>query len=333
MGEQIQTMLYSGRDTPSSDSDQEQQAVGIANSVNKVVKRQQMYAWNHQYEKWHECEVSLRPPHLYITEHEDTRIEIQDKQLQHHHERWFHGSISRREAKNILLDYAGGDGSFLVRSSESFFGKFAISFIHEGRVKHVVIETKPDQVVGMVYHITSQGPFFNSVTELIEEAQRKCIIQNSSFNVILTRPPPMPNQGWLHKNVKTLSQAEKIMSKHQKDGAFFVYETLSSFAPYSLVYRNNGCVTHAPIMVGPRSSHNLNLYGVSAPVLYKLIHYYMENPIEDDLTLKYPIHYQDTLSSNCAIACCDTIGDRLKNELSFCKGSLITNISRRSSEW
>jgi hypothetical protein len=123
------------------------------------------------------------------------------------------------------------------------------------------------------------------------------------------------------------------MSKHQKDGAFFVYETLSSFAPYSLVYRNNGCVTHAPIMVGPRSSHNLNLYGVSAPVLYKLIHYYMENPIEDDLTLKYPIHYQDTLSSNCAIACCDTIGDRLKNELSFCKGSLITNISRRSSEW
>jgi hypothetical protein len=50
MGEQIQTMLYSGRDTPSSDSDQEQQAVGIANSVNKVVKRQQMYAWNHQYE-------------------------------------------------------------------------------------------------------------------------------------------------------------------------------------------------------------------------------------------------------------------------------------------
>jgi hypothetical protein len=27
-------------------------------------------------QKWHECEVSLRPPHLYITEHEDIRIEV-----------------------------------------------------------------------------------------------------------------------------------------------------------------------------------------------------------------------------------------------------------------
>ncbi len=43
--------------------------------------------------------------------------------------RWFHGSISRREAKHILQDYSGGEGSFLVRTSESYSGKFAISFM------------------------------------------------------------------------------------------------------------------------------------------------------------------------------------------------------------
>lgn len=61
---------------------------------------------------------------------------------------------------------------------------------HEERVKHVVIETKPDPVIGVLYHITSQGPFFNSVTELIEEAKKSCIIQNHMFDVILTKSPP-----------------------------------------------------------------------------------------------------------------------------------------------
>ena len=43
--------------------------------------------------------------------------------------RWFHGSLSRREARVILQDFNGGNGSFLVRTSESYHGKFAISFV------------------------------------------------------------------------------------------------------------------------------------------------------------------------------------------------------------
>lgn len=43
--------------------------------------------------------------------------------------RWFHGNLTRREARSILQDFGAGNGSFLVRTSESFHGKFAISFV------------------------------------------------------------------------------------------------------------------------------------------------------------------------------------------------------------
>lgn len=42
---------------------------------------------------------------------------------------WYYGSLTRREARVILQDFQGGNGSFLVRSSESFQGKFAVSFV------------------------------------------------------------------------------------------------------------------------------------------------------------------------------------------------------------
>lgn len=35
--------------------------------------------------------------------------------------------------------------------------------------------------------------------------------------------------------------------------------------------------------------HGYNLAGVTAPVLYKLIHYFMENPIHGETVLQYPV--------------------------------------------
>ena len=42
---------------------------------------------------------------------------------------WYYGSLTRREARIVLQDFNGGNGSFIVRASESFEGKFAVSFV------------------------------------------------------------------------------------------------------------------------------------------------------------------------------------------------------------
>ena len=46
-----------------------------------------------------------------------------------------------------------------------------------------------------------------------------------------------PDVRWLHRGVKSLSQAEQILRKEHRDGAFFVYRTQSDYAPYIVAYR------------------------------------------------------------------------------------------------
>lgn len=63
-------------------------------------------------------------------------------------------------------------------------------FRHENHVKHVVIESTPDPVVGIIYHITPSGPRFHTLYDLIEHAQKEPVIHNHSFEIILGKSPP-----------------------------------------------------------------------------------------------------------------------------------------------
>ena len=55
-------------------------------------------------------------------------------------------------------------------------------------------------------------------------------------------------------------------------------------------------------MTSQRSSHGFSLNGVTAPVLYKLIHYFMENPIHGDTVLQ-PASQDKDVSSTIIIYC------------------------------
>ena len=135
-------------------------------------------------------------------------------------------------------------------------------------------------------------------------------------------------------------------------------------------YRYGGNIVHSHIMAAQRPSHGYTLNGISSPVLYKLIHYFMENPIHGSTVLQFPVEDRDVsalafhnrhcivvvcmqewklsprlntykfvtfsqqhVTSNCAVALQDFTGDITKNELTFTTGSLITNISRKSIDW
>lgn len=56
----------------------------------------------------------------------------------HFSEAWFHGNLERgREtAENMLMDNAHmGDGTFIVRRSQTFIGDYSLSFLRKGKVR------------------------------------------------------------------------------------------------------------------------------------------------------------------------------------------------------
>lgn len=70
--------------------------------------------------------------------------------------------------------------------------------------------------------------------------------------------------------------------------------TFSIPPPLSLsLCRSNGSIVHSLVMATqhPRPGYTLNK--VTAPVLYKLVHYFMENPINGTTVLRYPVEEKD----------------------------------------
>ena len=54
-------------------------------------------------------------------------------------------------------------------------------------------------------------------------------------------------------------------------------------------YRSNGSILHNLILAAQRPTMGYTLNNVNSPVLYKLIHYFMENPINGSTVLKFPV--------------------------------------------
>jgi len=50
-------------------------------------------------------------------------------------EPWFHGSVSRKEAEELLKR----DGDFLVRESSTTKGQFVLSGLQDGQYKHLLL--------------------------------------------------------------------------------------------------------------------------------------------------------------------------------------------------
>ena len=67
---------------------------------------------------------------------------INEPPLQHEGKPWFHPSIKREQAED-MLSHVRKEGAFLVRMGERILGSFAITFRAENKVSHHI----------SVYHI------------------------------------------------------------------------------------------------------------------------------------------------------------------------------------
>lgn len=110
-------------------------------------------------------------------------------------------------------------------------------------------------------------------------------------------------------NLTLLPMSSPIGNHNDLISLYFLY----AYMYISCMNRYHGDTRHN-LIVANQNSYTLN--NVSAPVLYKLIHYFMENPINGETVLKYPIEEREVIL-------CAACKRKLVNQIPFYSRHLI----------
>ena len=95
--------------------------------------------------------------------------------------RWYHSSLTGREAETLLLS-KGQDGSFLVRASVHNPGYYILSARVDERVSHIIIRNKDG-----IFDVGG-GPTFSGLTPLIEHYKKNPMVETSGSVIHLKYP-------------------------------------------------------------------------------------------------------------------------------------------------
>ena len=95
--------------------------------------------------------------------------------------RWYHSSLTGREAETLLLS-KGQDGSFLVRASVHNPGYYILSARVDERVSHIIIRN-----INGVFDVGG-GPTFGGLTPLIEHYKKNPVIERPGSVIHLKHP-------------------------------------------------------------------------------------------------------------------------------------------------
>lgn len=106
-------------------------------------------------------------------------------------EPWYHGRISRSDAEQILTQYGGLDGSFLVRDSLTTSGEYVLSLCHQTKRYHYLISRKPDGTLAI-----QDGTKFDSPVDLVRYHGQKIDGLLTTLVHPCRRPPGQPPQGY-----------------------------------------------------------------------------------------------------------------------------------------
>lgn len=274
----------------------------------------------------------------------------------HFSEKWFHGKLSggRAEAEELLRKYSSlGDGTFLVRESETFVGDYSLSFWRQGKVNHCRIRSKQEN--GQTKYYLIETNLFDSLYSLITH-YRSHPLRSQEFLIMLQEPVPQPNKHegkeWYHPTA-TRMQAEDMLRKVPSDGAFLVRPSEKESYSYAISFRAEKKIKHCRIKLEGR----LYIIGtVQFESLVELVSYYERHPLYRKVKLAYPVndeiiqcigHEPDdsavcessmymepsTVTSKTTVKAVYDYKARNDDELSFCKHAIITNVSKEEGGW
>ncbi|CAB0003270.1 unnamed protein product [Nesidiocoris tenuis] len=256
----------------------------------------------------------------------------------HFGEKWFHGKLSggRAEAENLLKQYSHlGDGTFLVRESETFVGDYSLSFWRQGKVNHCRIRSKQER--GQTKYMLIDSTNFDSLFSLITH-YRSHPLRSQEFVITLAEPVPQPSKHlgkeWYHSSA-TRSYAEDLLKRIPQDGAFLVRPTDKDQNAYAISFRADKKIKHCIVKMEGR------LYTIGThqfESLVELISYYERHPLYGKIKLWYPVsesvvHRMSLLLFQVTVKALYDYQARHDDELSFCKHAIITNVSKQEGGW
>lgn len=216
---------------------------------------------------------------------------MQEQEL-HYAEKWYHGRLPgrRAQAERLLRQHCKlGEGTFLVRESDTFVGDYSLSFWHQNRPNHCHIRSVQEK--GQTKYFLIKNLLFDSLYALI--SYYLCNpLRTNDFIVQLKQPVPQPssheNREWYHDRLAR-SEAEDLLKRVQLDGAFLVRP--SENGGYSVSFRAEGRIKHCRVL------HDERLYVIGTSTfesLVDLVEFYERHPLYKRVTLKHPVN-EETL--------------------------------------
>uniref|UniRef100_A0A1B6CI00 Phosphoinositide phospholipase C n=1 Tax=Clastoptera arizonana TaxID=38151 RepID=A0A1B6CI00_9HEMI len=274
----------------------------------------------------------------------------------HFGEKWFHGKLpgGRSEAEDVLRKYSRlGDGTFLVRESETFVGDYSLSFWRQGKVNHCRIRSKQDK--GQTKYFLIDSNCFDSLYSLITH-YRNHPLRSQEFLITLQEPVPQPNKHegkeWYHPHA-TRSTAEELLKKVPSDGAFLVRPSDKDYNAYTISFRAEKKIKHCRIKVEGRL---YTIGTVQFESLVELVSYYERHPLYRKVKLWCPVSEEtvhrlgmevddnsisgtpgyidpSSFTSKLTVKAIYDYQARNDDELSFCKHAIITNVNKQDGGW
>lgn len=337
--------------------------------ISTSVKNGIMYLEDPVDHTWRPHIFVLNGSKLYYTE--ETQSPDQDEDLEeeeapedgrpidelHFSEKWFHGRLEggRKRAEEQLQQYSYlGDGTFLVRESDTFVGDFSLSFWRQGKVNHCRIKSRQER--GQTKYYLIDAVTFDSLYTLITH-YRQFPLRSADFTQGLREPVPQPQshegKDWYHENLSRTS-AEDMLKRIPYDGAFLLRHSGQDQYSYAISFRAEGKIKHCRIKLEGR----LFLIGnAQFESLVELVSYYEKNPLYKKMKLRYPVNMSVVERINMApdetgiygtpdlyinpndfttklkVKALHDYNANRDDELSFCKGAIITNVCRQDGGW